>query len=260
MTTVDDGRVGKRLVTPSRTLPPLEVEPVRRAVMVQRWAEVVFLHWRYEPEVVQRLLPPGVIVDVHDESAWIGLVPFHMQRLGIPHLGPLPFVHTFPEINVRTYVHSGSRRGVWFFSLDIDRLLPTLVARLSYHLPYCFGRGHHARVGDLVTSHIERRWPRTPSSAGTEIAVRTGGRVQPHDAQAHFLTSRWGLIANPGRGRLRYAPVDHPPWPLHRAELEHLDDRLIIAAGLPAPVGRPDVMWSPGVDVRIGRPRRITPT
>jgi uncharacterized protein YqjF (DUF2071 family) len=53
-----------------------------------------------------------------------------------------------------------------------------------------------------------------------------------------------------------YAPVDHEPWTLHSASLTHLEDSLIVRAGIPAPTGEPLVMFSPGVSVRIGMPRR----
>lgn len=222
--------------------------------MVQRWTDVVFLHWRYSSEVVQSLLPRGVDVDTYDGSAWIGLVPFRMEGLGLPGLAPLPLVGEFPEVNVRTYVRSGSRRGVWFFSLDIDRLLPTVVARTAYRLPYCYGHVEHRRVGQIVTSRVRRRWPRGIDAGRSEIAVRTGAPVDRHDPLAHFLTSRWGLIVSTRRGALRHAAVDHPPWPLHAAEVLHLDDRLVVAAGLPTPTGPPQALWAPGVDVRVGRP------
>ena len=39
-------------------------------------------------DVVQRLLPAGVEVDTFDGSAWVGLVPFHMDALGIATLTP----------------------------------------------------------------------------------------------------------------------------------------------------------------------------
>lgn len=240
-------------------LPSPIADRVARPVMVQRWADVVFLHWRYEPDVVQRLLPPGVTVDVYDGSAWIALVPFRMEGLGLPGLTPLPFVGTFPEINVRTYVYSGRRRGVWFFSLDIDRLLATAVARSAYHLPYCFGVAEHRRDGDRVISNVARRWPRPRPEASTEIEVRIGTPVDPEDELVQFLTSRWGLISATSRGRLRYAPIDHPAWPLHRADVLHLDDHLVAAAGLPAPIGTPQALWSLGVDVRVGRPTRLQP-
>lgn len=245
------------MTTIAPAVPSLEPSPVRRPVMVQRWTDVVFLHWRYPVEIVQSLLPPGVDVDTYDGSAWIGLVPFRMEGLGVPGLATLPLVGEFPEVNVRTYVRSGARRGVWFFSLDIDRLLPTVVARTAYRLPYCFGHVEHRRVGEIVTSRVRRRWPREVDTGRSEIAVRTGVPVDGTDPLAHFLTSRWGLIAATRRGALRHAAVDHPPWRLHGAEVLHLDDRLVVAAGLPAPTGAPHALWAPGVDVRVGRPTNV---
>jgi uncharacterized protein YqjF (DUF2071 family) len=232
-------------------------EPVRRPVMVQRWNDVVFLHWRFEPEVVQRLLPAGVRVDTFDGSAWVGLIPFHMDGLGIRGLAPLPHVGSFPEVNVRTYVRAGGRVGVWFFSLDVDRFLPAAVARITYSLPYCSGLADHVRAGDVVTSRVQRRWPGSTGKPTTQIAVRCGAPIDDNDQRAGFLTARWGLISATRRGRLRYAPVDHPTWELHEAELLHLDDHLVAAAGLPQPDEPPLAMWSPGVDVRIGRPIRL---
>ncbi len=233
-------------------------DPVRHPVMVQRWTDVVFLHWPFSAEVVQALLPPGVVVDTFEGSAWVGLVPFSMEGLGFPGIAPLPLIGSFPEVNVRTYVHAAGRRGVWFFSLDIDRALPVAVARTTYHLPYCLARADHGRIADIVTSRVDRRWPSGPAAATSDISVRTGRPIDPTEPFTHFLTARWGLVSASRRRRLWYAPVDHPVWPLHEAHPEHLDDTLVAAAGLPAPTGSPHVMWSPGVDVRIGRPRRLS--
>ena len=48
-------------------------------VMRQRWERLTFLHWSYEPAVVQRLLPPWLRTDTFDGMAWVGLVPFFMR-------------------------------------------------------------------------------------------------------------------------------------------------------------------------------------
>jgi uncharacterized protein YqjF (DUF2071 family) len=228
--------------------------PVRRPVMVQQWTDVVFLHWAYDPDVVQRLLPAGMTVDLHDGAAWVGLVPFHMNGLGFPGMAPLPHVGSFPEINVRTYVRAQGRVGVYFFSLDVDRYLPAVTARATYSLPYCAGAASHGRAGDVLTSSVRRRWPRPTGRADTEVAVRTAEQIDATAPFPRFLTGRWGLVSAGRRGGLRWAPVDHEPWRLHTAQVLHLDDHLVAAAGLPQPVGDPHVMWSPGVDVRIGRP------
>jgi uncharacterized protein YqjF (DUF2071 family) len=158
---------------------------------------------------------------------------------------------------VRTYVRAGGRVGVWFFSLDVDRFLPAAVARIAYSLPYCSGLADHVRAGDVITSRVQRRWPGSTETPTTEIAVRSGAPIDDSDSLAGFLTARWGLISATRHGRLRYAPVDHPRWELYEAELLHLDDHLVAAAGLPRPDGPPLAMWSPGVDVRVGRPIRL---
>ncbi len=71
-----------------------------------------------------------------------------------------------------------------------------------------------------------------------------------------FLTARWRLH-QAARGRTLQWPVEHEEWPLHRAEVVHLADELIAAAGLPV-TGPPDtVHWSPGVAARFGPRRRV---
>jgi hypothetical protein len=52
---------------------------IDRPVMGQRWEQLTFLHWPYDPADVQRLLPDGLHVDTFGGAAWVGLVPFFMR-------------------------------------------------------------------------------------------------------------------------------------------------------------------------------------
>ena len=45
---------------------PLTVD---RPVMLHRWERLTFLHWAYEPALVQRLLPPGLSVETFNGFA-----------------------------------------------------------------------------------------------------------------------------------------------------------------------------------------------
>jgi uncharacterized protein YqjF (DUF2071 family) len=72
-------------------------------------------------------------------------------------------------------------------------------------------------------------------------------------ARDHFLTARW-ILFTIFDSRPTMARAWHEPWPLHRAKVRQLDDRLVAAAGLPVPQDEPLVHYSPGVDVAIGRP------
>ncbi len=226
--------------------------------MHQSWLRLTMLHWRYPPQAVQRLLPPSLAVDTFDGSAWVGLIPFLMQGIRPPGLPALPWLSTFPETNVRTYVRGpDDRPGVYFLSLDISRLAPVLVARATYRLPYMW-----ARMGvDLDAGRLHywgrRRWP-GPAGAGSRVGVTLGEPIHPSELGPlhHFLTARWGLYAARRYG-VAWAPVAHPPWPLQRATLDALEEDLVAAAGLTPPTGPPLVHYSPGVTVRIGAPRRL---
>ncbi len=185
-------------------------------------------------------------------SAWVGLIPFSMRHVGLPHGPGVPYLGAFAETNVRTYVHVNGKPGVWFFSLDVDRLIPALVARLTYRLPYCWGLTSHERVGDTLTTLVRRRWPNPV--ADTRLVVEMGAPVAADELDL-YLAARWGLYSRSRRG-VRYAPVQHEPWPLRAATLHEIDQSLVQAAGLPAPTGTPHVRASNGVSVRIGLPRR----
>jgi uncharacterized protein len=243
-------------VTASLYGPECDV-PVTRAAMVHGWDDLTFLHWRFEPEVVQRLLPRGLTVETFDGSAWVGLVPFFL-RVGMPGVPSVPWLSRFAETNVRTYVKSADgARGIWFFSLDAQRLGAVVIARATYRIPYFWSRMAIERSGSTITYSCRRRWP-GPRGATSHAVIEIGAPYAPDGLTEldHFLTARWMLYSAPRSG-LHRARAAHPPWPLHRASVTRLRDELVVAAGLPAPVGEPLVHWSPTVEVRIGWPRRV---
>lgn len=89
---------------PPEPITPTSVLPVRRARLLQHWNDITWLHWAHDPDRVQALLPPQVRVDTFAGQAWVGLVPFRMTRLRPPRLPAVPWLTTFAEVNVRTYV------------------------------------------------------------------------------------------------------------------------------------------------------------
>jgi uncharacterized protein YqjF (DUF2071 family) len=111
-----------------------------------------------------------------------------------------------------------------------------------------------AAGGQEIAYSCQRRVP-GPRTATSQVRVRVGAPYQRAELgdRDHFLTARWVLFSVLA-GRPLFARAEHQPWPLYRAEAVTVDDGLIAAAGLPAPRGAPLVHYSPGVDVRIGRP------
>ncbi|MFG2292500.1 YqjF family protein [Streptomyces sp. NPDC048603] len=238
---------------------PITADPphsIRMPLLTQSWLDLAFLHWAADPADVAPLLPPGTVPDTLDGVTYVGLVAFRMHRVGWFGLPGVPYLGTFPETNVRLYsVDAHGRRGVVFRSLDASRLIPVVVGRAAFRLPYLWSRMSVRRDGPTLTYTSSRRWP-GPSGARSRIALRVGEHVGEPSELEHFLTARWGLHTA-FFGRPLYLPNVHPRWPLHRAELIEYDEDLVVAAGLPRPAGDPvSVLYSPGVPVRFSRPPR----
>jgi uncharacterized protein len=252
---------GERALSEAEPISGETTRPIERPIMLQGWKNLASLHWRYQPSEIQKFLPSGFTVDTFDGSAFVGLLPFAMERIRLP-FGPGDGItagrfSSFPETNVRTYIiDSKGRRGVWFFSLDINRIAPTLIARTTYGLPYCYANMTIQTTGSTVRYTSNRKWPGSSGGARSDLTIRIGEEIE-HQSELHeFVSARWALGSTFAR-KLVWAEVDHPRWLLHSAELLHCDETLLAAAGLNSPNGQPLTLWSPGVEVRIGRPHLV---
>lgn len=227
----------------------------------QRWTKLTFLHWRVAPEILQPRIPQGLTIQTFDGSAWLGLVPFSMERVRPWWSPPVPGVSWFLETNIRTYVvDAHGNAGVWFFSLDANSRLAVTIARTFWHLPY-FHAAMKLRVDANEHSSTLQRFQYTGArtmapAADYELTVDLPN-VRPQPAQPesleHFLIERYLLFATDKQHRLRAGRVHHAPYRIMTP---------ISVAGtqsLTAPVGchgldvskADHVAFSPGVDVRI---------
>lgn len=246
--------------------PPLPGRPI----ISQRWSDLTFLHWRVAPERVAPHLPEGTRPDVVDGSSWVGLIAFRLSDSAFFGGPRIPFFGTFPETNVRLYsVDRRGRRAVVFSSLDASRLASVLTARAAFGLPYRWARmsmGSRLDAGGELHAYRSRRHlgdallgrkrnPGPSMRASTHLIARAlPGRVSD-DPVAEFLTARWAFHET-HLGRTWLGSNTHAPWQLQPAELVHLDDTLLAAAGFPELGQRPpdSVLFSPGVRTSFSRP------
>ena len=228
--------------------------------MCNDWSVLTFLHWAYDPKIVQRLLPAGLTVETFDDRAWVGLVPFAM-RVASPGNRAVVWLSTFLETNVRTYVIGpDGTTGVWFFSLETTRLHITALARVTYRVPYHWAYMCLDRDDSTVTYWARRRWP-GPRGARSAVVVEVGTPYAPEELTPfdHYLTARYQLFAHRPRGGLLRTRAEHAPWALRRCVALQVDDELITACGLPAPVGEPtSVLHADTTRVKLGSPQRLS--
>lgn len=187
--------------------------PTGFPVMKQRWAGLGFFHWPVEPELIASRLPPGLHVDTFNGKAWLGIVPFFMQRIRPVGLPPLPWLSWFHELNLRTYVFDESGNpGVWFFSLDCNQPLAVEIARRFFHLPY-----QHARMSSTVVSgEIRYRSLRKNNTLPEAIFTYPATPVSPAPASEGslewFLVERYRLFSDDAKGKLFSGIVHHSPY------------------------------------------------
>ena len=239
-------------------------EPRRRPVMHQSWRELLFVHWPVAADELRPLVPPRLELDLHEGTAYVGLVPFTMTGVRPVGLPPVPGLSSFHETNVRTYVHrEGRDPGVWFFSLDAANRVAVSLARRLYHLPYHFARMFLERepgaqpdpARPILYAGIRVR--PDPAPASYLVRARPVGPVsqaRPGTLE-HFLVERYILYAL-ANDRLYEGRVHHAPYPVQGAEVHTLDESLLAASG----IRRPDVMplahFARGVDVKVYALRR----
>jgi uncharacterized protein YqjF (DUF2071 family) len=226
--------------------------PAGYPVMYQQWRDLLFLHWEYPADVIQATLPEGLFVDLFEERAYLGIVPFFMRNIRPRRLPAVPGISNFMELNLRTYVHDGAGvPGVWFYSLDVNQPVAVAVARRFFHLPYQFAR-MEAQRGEGGKIRYQSR--RAAGDAGPSVFEYAPGAALPAAAPGtleFFLVERYRLYSLGGAG-LRRGAVAHPPYPLAVARLTAWDEELTVLDGFRATGRAPDhLVMSAGVDVEV---------
>ncbi|MCO5196853.1 MAG: DUF2071 domain-containing protein [Anaerolineae bacterium] len=226
----------------------------RSAVMKQAWRNLAFLHWRVPAATIQRTLPPGLNVDMFDDTAYIGIVPFYMRRIRPRFLPPVPGLSWFLETNVRTYVYDQNGvPGVWFYSLDCNQWLAVKIARRFFKLPYFHAKMTANRLTKNVT--VTYQTQRKDDTSASQFVYRGIGpiAVAKPGSLEYFLAERYVLFAYSAETNTLFnGRVYHTPYPLQSAELQTWDAHLLVLNGFDDPARPPDhVLVSPGVSVDV---------
>ena len=192
------------------------IRPDRRVVMFQKWRTLLFLHWELPPELLAACLPRGLELDLHEGKAYVGLVPFTMRGIRPVGLTSVPWLSSFHETNVRTYVHvNGRDPGVWFFSLDAANPVGVALARALFHLPYYYARMSLTRAADgVATRKPVARKPTAKAEPNRDAPVAPKHETSSSQRRGRATTARAPAapVAVPDRGWRWWRPRPRTRW------------------------------------------------
>ena len=133
--------------------------PPGRWLMKQRWNDLLFAHWPVPVSSLQHLIPDGLQVDCFHGSAWLGVMPFWMDRVTVRGLPLIPGLRSYPDLSLRTYVRDERTGvpGVYCLSLEASSLLAVAVGRTTLRLPYHWAEMHLEQRSEREFSFYSRR-------------------------------------------------------------------------------------------------------
>jgi uncharacterized protein len=227
--------------------------------MTQTWNNLLFAHWPVDPRLVQPLVPKGVEVDTCDGKAWLGLVVFRLSAVRLRFFPEVPFVASFPEINVRTYVTSDGKPGVQFLSLDVQNPIVNIIGRNVFRLAYHSANVRFGRQGDRIRfeSHRKERHG-FPASFSISYEPTSPVFTAGQDTLARWLTERYCYYASDRRGRTFRCDIHHPPWPLQSAKSTITNNTMALSHGIELPATEPLLHYARRMQALIWWPRIVT--
>jgi uncharacterized protein YqjF (DUF2071 family) len=218
--------------------------------MTQRWNDLLFAHWPISASILEALLPEWLEADSYQGSAWLGAVPFWLDRIKIRGVPAIPGLRNFPDLNFRTYVRDRftGTPGIYCFSVDSSNLLTVAMAHLVYHLPYKLAEMRlEPRAEREFAFYSRRRFARSKvifkaRYRGLGPTYKTA--EMPPGSFEYFFSERNCVFSTNHAGQPIRANLHHVPWPLEDAEAEIERNDLATAVGIELPKMDPVLHYS----------------
>jgi len=223
--------------------------------MYQSWGKVLFLHWRIDVSVLRPLIPEPLEIDTFDGNAYMAVTPLTLWNVRPAFVPPLPWLSNFHELNIRTYVHYDGVPGVWFFSLDANRTLPVLGARMFFHLPYFDASIDLTTHGSTQTFRQSRTTDERARFDAEWTPVGEEFRATPGSLE-FFLIERYCLYTS-HENEIYRCRINHEAWPLRLANVHTWSGSILEADGIPTPATDPIAHAAGPVHVNVWPLKRV---
>lgn len=188
--------------------------PERSWKYYQEWEDTIFLHYKVPQQLLSGLVPKELSLDNFEGEAWVSIVAFTVKNMRLKYLPPLPYLSEFNEINLRTYVVNNGIPGIYFLTIETEKISSVLLANTLIGLDY-----KKARVKRSINRYMV-----SESAEENQLSIKYLSLPELHDKTEldKWLTERYcayELI----NGQMYKFNIHHKPWPLKDIKLRKLD-------------------------------------
>lgn len=185
-------------------------------LMTQKWNDLLFIHLPVSKSLLEAKLPVGLELDLFKGTAWISIIPFKISNMHLRKIPPLPFLNSFLEVNVRTYVKHNGIPGVYFFSLDANNL-PAVIGARIVSLPYFYAKMNMIKEKDTIYFDTIRKASSTVIFEGSYKPISKAYYPEPSSLN-HWLLERYFLWSFKNNSLFQGA-IHHKQWKIQDAEV-----------------------------------------
>tara|TARA_B100002052_G_scaffold153281_1_gene139724 strand:+ start:105 stop:827 length:723 start_codon:yes stop_codon:yes gene_type:complete len=180
----------------------------------QEWNNALFLHYQVDLNELEKFVPKELEIDLFDGKPWISVVAFTMEKIRPKNLPYFPPISNFDEINIRTYVKSNNKTGVYFLSIEGGKMLSCKIARGISELPYRFSKIKRANQKyQSENSYFNDR---------LDIQFTIGNKITKKTKLINWLTERYALFQDTDKS-INEFEIHHLEWPINEINLSKLE-------------------------------------
>ncbi|WP_378173305.1 YqjF family protein [Aquimarina sp. SS2-1] len=179
----------------------------------QEWNKVIFLHWKVDLDELKNFVPKELEIDTFEGSPWVSVVAFSMEKIrpkNLPYFDP---ISNFSEINIRTYIKTENKTGVYFLSIEGGKKLSCMIAEKISELPYRYSK--MTRKSGIYTSTNEHY------GDSLKIDYKIGKEQNTKSTLDIWLTERYALFQD-SKENINEYEIHHPEWSLQDIEIKNL--------------------------------------
>ncbi len=176
----------------------------------QEWNHSIFLHWEVDLDELKKLVPKELEIDLFEGKPWVSVVAFTMEKIRPKNLPSFAPVSNFDEINIRTYIKSNNKTGVYFLSIEGGTKLSCKIAKGISELPY--------RFSNMKRSQNKFESCNSEFNDRLDLEFKVGEVVTQKTGLDKWLTERYALFQD-SEESINEFDIHHLEWPIQEIDL-----------------------------------------